>query len=140
MRHDYVPMNLVGKTEAIIISVLVVHLMNSPIQFVFKEKVHPVFSTLLFQTTTQAFSLPMSYIVTRRYFVVGANCLSMILLAFGILILLGNRFVTRNFILFGRYSIVIVVVFDNVHVMFFMSMFSLSFSCVQPLNLLLNFE
>ena len=47
----------------------------------------------LFQTASPAFSLPISYIVTRRYFIVGANGLSIILLAFGILILLGNRFV-----------------------------------------------
>ncbi|CAF4123352.1 unnamed protein product [Rotaria sp. Silwood2] len=37
-----------------------------------------------------AFSLPAAYIVTRRYFVVCANGLSMVLLACGILILLGN--------------------------------------------------
>ncbi|CAF3345037.1 unnamed protein product [Rotaria socialis] len=39
---------------------------------------------------TNAFSLPTAYIVTRRYFVVCANGLSIVLLAFGILILLGN--------------------------------------------------
>lgn len=47
----------------------------------------------LFQTAPSAFSLPITYIVTRRYFIIGANGLSIILLAFGILILLGNRFV-----------------------------------------------
>ncbi|CAF1041975.1 unnamed protein product [Rotaria sordida] len=39
---------------------------------------------------TNTFSLPEAYIVTRRYFIVCANGLSIILLACGILILLGN--------------------------------------------------
>ena len=46
-----------------------------------------------FQNVTNAFSLPPTYVIIRRYFVVCANGLSIVLLACGILILLGNRFV-----------------------------------------------
>lgn len=44
------------------------------------------------ETSGQSFSLPDAYIVTRRYFVVCADGLSIVLLACGILILLGNRY------------------------------------------------
>lgn len=46
----------------------------------------------LFQSFNTEFSLPNGYILARRYFVVCANGISVVLLAFGILILLGNRF------------------------------------------------
>ncbi|CAF0872376.1 unnamed protein product [Adineta ricciae] len=44
---------------------------------------------------TNAFSLPPTYVIIRRYFVVCANGLSIVLLACGILILLGNSRLRR---------------------------------------------
>lgn len=39
------------------------------------------------------FSLPETYIRTRRYFILGANGLSIAFLVLGMVILLGNRYV-----------------------------------------------
>lgn len=44
-----------------------------------------------FQNSTELLSLPDTYVSIRRYFVIVANCLSIVLLALGILILLTNR-------------------------------------------------
>ncbi|CAF1315023.1 unnamed protein product [Adineta steineri] len=52
-------------------------------------------SELSNSSTTGPFSLPPAYVVIRRYFVVCANGLSIVLLACGILILLGNSRLRR---------------------------------------------
>ena len=51
----------------------------------------------VFQNNSDAFSIPSNYVNARRYFIICANAISIVLLAIGIAILLGNRSVEMKF-------------------------------------------